>query len=280
MKYNNAIAIQSEPKQYFQPKPFNAKTPQEAADWGKDVLFKSAANGLIWALQTFWPFFLFIFIVACIRFFGFYNIINFFKGFCGERKTQKAIDQTNKSIEILNKIKEGAEKPQEPPKDRISLKNILIPDEFGGTTQIDHILLTLYGIFVIETKNLSGWIFGSQYDEFWTIKNFHKTDKMQNPFRQNYKHIKCLSSLLNIEECYFINVVMIHGECEIKTMNKMPFELATNTNDLNKIIFSRKAKVFNEDDLKDIHQMILEKMIPQTAENIRKHIMYCHNIHK
>ena len=55
MKYNNTIAIQAQPKQYFQPKPYNAKTPQEAADWGKDMVFKGAANGFIWFLQLFWP---------------------------------------------------------------------------------------------------------------------------------------------------------------------------------------------------------------------------------
>lgn len=31
-----------------------------------------------------------------------------------------------------------------------------------GTTQIDHVFLSPYGIFVLETKNMSGWIFGSE----------------------------------------------------------------------------------------------------------------------
>ena len=29
-----------------------------------------------------------------------------------------------------------------------------------GTTQLDHVIISPYGIFVIETKNMSGWIFG------------------------------------------------------------------------------------------------------------------------
>ena len=41
------------------------------------------------------------------------------------------------------------------------LNDVIIPDNIGGTTQIDHIVLSPYGIFVIETKNLKGWIFGT-----------------------------------------------------------------------------------------------------------------------
>jgi hypothetical protein len=31
-----------------------------------------------------------------------------------------------------------------------------------GTTQIDHVIVSPYGVFVIETKNMRGWIFGSE----------------------------------------------------------------------------------------------------------------------
>ena len=37
-----------------------------------------------------------------------------------------------------------------------------------GTTQIDHILVSRFGIFVIETKDYGGWIFGGANDRFWT----------------------------------------------------------------------------------------------------------------
>ena len=41
-----------------------------------------------------------------------------------------------------------------------------------GTTQIDHILISPYGIFVIETKDYSGWIFGSERQKKWTQSLF------------------------------------------------------------------------------------------------------------
>ena len=40
------------------------------------------------------------------------------------------------------------------------INDVTLPDEQGGTTQIDHIVLSPFRVFVIETKNYKGWIFG------------------------------------------------------------------------------------------------------------------------
>lgn len=48
------------------------------------------------------------------------------------------------------------------------LFNLYIPKENGETTEIDLILITPYGLFVIESKNYSGWIFGNTNNKFWT----------------------------------------------------------------------------------------------------------------
>jgi len=66
-----------------------------------------------------------------------------------------------------------------------------------GTTQIDHVFLSPYGLFVLETKNMSGWIFGSERQAQWTQKLYKHTFKFQNPLRQNYKHLKALEAFLN-----------------------------------------------------------------------------------
>jgi hypothetical protein len=67
-----------------------------------------------------------------------------------------------------------------------------------GTTQIDHVFLSPYGIFVLETKNMSGWIFGSEKQAQWTQKLYKRTFKFQNPLRQNYKHLKALEATLGV----------------------------------------------------------------------------------
>lgn len=76
-----------------------------------------------------------------------------------------------------------------------------------GTTQIDHIILSKFGIFVIETKNMSGWIFGDKFSSFWTqVKNVEEKNKFQNPLHQNYKHIKELQKIVEIDESNFFRL--------------------------------------------------------------------------
>ncbi len=96
------------------------------------------------------------------------------------------------------------------------LKDITLPS-LGGTTQIDHVLVSKYGIFVIETKNIKGWIFGSETQRKWTQQIYKHKNTFQNPLHQNYKHIKTLSELLNIEESKFHSLVVFTGESSFKT---------------------------------------------------------------
>ena len=96
------------------------------------------------------------------------------------------------------------------------VSNIMLPTE-DGTTQIDHIVVSRYGIFVIETKNYKGWIFGSEDQAQWTQKIFRMTNRFQNPLRQNYKHIKTISELTGIPESYFRTAVVFLGDATFKT---------------------------------------------------------------
>ena len=79
----------------------------------------------------------------------------------------------------------------------ILLNDLTLPDGEGATTQIDHLLLSPFGVFVIETKNYKGWIFGSERQKQWTQKIYKKSFKFQNPSHQNYKHMKVLEQVLS-----------------------------------------------------------------------------------
>ena len=87
-----------------------------------------------------------------------------------------------------------------------------------GTTQIDHVIASRYGIFVVEAKNYQGWIFGGERQSEWTQSlPGGKKFKFQNPLRQNYRHIKALSEFLGLPEDKFHSVVMFWGKSEFKT---------------------------------------------------------------
>ena len=104
------------------------------------------------------------------------------------------------------------------------IHNIVIPTA-NGTTQIDHILVSRFGIFVVETKNMKGWIFGGKDDAQWTQVLFGKKYRFQNPLRQNYRHTKSLADFLNLDHSLFRSVVFFIGDCQFKTA--MPREVMT-----------------------------------------------------
>lgn len=87
-----------------------------------------------------------------------------------------------------------------------------------GSTEIDHLVFSQQGIFVIETKNRSGWIYGNQYDAQWTqtFKNGRKY-KFQNPLRQNYKHTETVAELLNVPNKHVHSLVAFSGKAKLKT---------------------------------------------------------------
>jgi hypothetical protein len=86
-----------------------------------------------------------------------------------------------------------------------------------GTTQIDHIFISRYGIFVVETKNYGGWIFGDPNQAKWTQKFYKKSNQFQNPLRQNYKHIKALEELTGLAFEKFHSVIVFVGGSTFKT---------------------------------------------------------------
>lgn len=96
------------------------------------------------------------------------------------------------------------------------IKNVTLPTE-DGTTQIDHVLVSEFGVFVVETKNMKGWIFGSPHQRFWTQKIFRSNYTFQNPLHQNYKHVKTLQALLGLGNHQMHSVVVFVGDSRLKT---------------------------------------------------------------
>ncbi|KTD63884.1 nuclease-related domain-containing protein [Legionella spiritensis] len=86
------------------------------------------------------------------------------------------------------------------------------------TTQIDHILVTTKGIFVIETKHYTGWIFADAKSKFWAKIIFRKKFRFQNPIFQNYKHVNAVQKLFEFLKPHLIhNIVVFSGNAEFKT---------------------------------------------------------------
>ena len=96
------------------------------------------------------------------------------------------------------------------------LHNIILepPD---GSTQIDHVIVSPFGVFVVETKNFRGWIFGNPQSNTWTQSIYGKKFTFQNPLHQNYKHTKAVEAVTGINPAHVHSVVVFVGDSEFKT---------------------------------------------------------------
>lgn len=101
-------------------------------------------------------------------------------------------------------------------KDYMYLSDLLIknPKSSTGYSQIDHIIITPYGLFVIETKNYQGTIYGGKNKKTWLINGKFK---MMNPLMQNYGHIQALKNFIEDKyQQYFISLVSFTKRCTFK----------------------------------------------------------------
>ena len=94
--------------------------------------------------------------------------------------------------------------------------NVTLPTA-DGTTQIDHIIVCPYGVFVIETKFMQGWLFGRAEERYWTQRIGRRSYRFQNPLRQNFKHTQALEALLDLPDAVIHSVVVFMGEGRFKT---------------------------------------------------------------
>ena len=149
-------------------------------------------------------------------------IISFFirkkffdKGKIGEKKVAKQLERLDR-----NKYK--------------VINNVILKTS-RGTSQIDHLVISQYGIFVLETKNYTGWIFGSERADKWQQIIYKKKSFFRNPIKQNYSHIKALEE--NIELAPLHNPANLMGISTRSTTIRI-YMLSTGLATLAGIVFS------------------------------------------
>lgn len=95
-------------------------------------------------------------------------------------------------------------------------RDVIVPYP-GGTSQIDNLVISKYGIFVIEVKNYTGWVFGNPNQKSWTQSIYGKKYHFQNPLIQNLGHIRTLKRCLVLSGEQFHSVVYFSGSGQLKT---------------------------------------------------------------
>lgn len=109
------------------------------------------------------------------------------------------------------------------------LRNVYLPKGEGSeeTSEVDVIFITQKGIFVFESKNYSGWIFGNERDTLWTatLANGDR-NKFYNPILQNKTHIKWMREFVG-DKIPLFSIIVFSERCELKkiTMESMDVEV-------------------------------------------------------
>jgi restriction system protein len=117
-----------------------------------------------------------------------------------------------------------------------------------GTTQIDHVIVSRFGVFVIETKNMKGWIFGGADQAQWTQVVYRRKSKFQNPIRQNYKHLKAVQEILRIDAHKLHGIVAFLGSATPKSA--MPLGVVWGAQSLADYVKSKRVAVLSDDELR------------------------------
>ncbi len=144
--------------------------------------------------------------------------------------------------------------------------DLIIPAK-NGTTQIDHLLISQYGVFIVETKNIKGWIFGSEEQSKWTQSLYGKKYSFQNPIRQTFRQKKSLSEYLGLDESKIYTVIYFVGDCKFKT--KLPANVLSSG--LGRYIKRFQNRILSAKEINSISER-LEQHVSKTALTTRDHV--------
>ena len=190
-------------------------------------------------------------------------IIGVFKGIANDpNRIGKRGEKLIKNILIDNGL--GSE-------ERI-LNNVYIPYK-DKTSEVDVLLLHETGIYVFESKNYSGWIFGDENQYKWTqMINKNTKEKFYNPIKQNITHMNALSKFLGIDKTKMKSYIVFSERCELKKVpenNKQYKVLKRNRlSEFIKADIEQSEKIFTEEEIRNIFEKL--KPIANVSKEVKK----------
>ena len=165
------------------------------------------------------------------------------------------------------------------------LFNLYVPKNRDQTTEIDVVLLHSKGIFVFESKNYDGWIFGNETNRTWTqvlpMGKGHQSNKEQflNPIRQNGSHIRYLKKVLG-EQVPMWSIVVFSDESTFKDVTVSPemrfkvIRLCELKSLIRRLILETESNIFSKEELDGFY----EKLYPFTQVSEQTKLNHIKNL--
>lgn len=108
-------------------------------------------------------------------------------------------------------------------KNRYTLLNDVLLPAGGGTVGIDHIVVSRFGLFVIESRHVSGFISGSEFQDRWKQESWGRSKRIDNPMHHNVKQAETLGRLLGMPLTKIHPIVVLTGHKGLR--NRAPDHL-------------------------------------------------------
>lgn len=143
------------------------------------------------------------------------------------------------------------------------------PADNGPTTRIDHVVVSPYGVFVIETQHCSGLIFGSEGETQWSRMRFRSKQQFRNPLHQNQGHVRALQELSGLDAACFHPLVVFTGRAEFKT--SMPARV-TQFGGLVPFIQVRTHELLGFDEAQRVSGLLESSRLPPGIQTTAAHL--------
>jgi restriction system protein len=102
-------------------------------------------------------------------------------------------------------------------KNRYTLFNDITVPSGGGTVHIDHLIVSRFGIFVIESQFARGWVSGEEFQDRWKLDHWRGSTRIDNPLHRNALKVEALENILKVPSRTLYSVVVLVGQNGFKT---------------------------------------------------------------
>lgn len=168
------------------------------------------------------------------------------KGMMGERQVNNALQKLHEDYTVF--------------------ADLYLPNGNGGTVQVDHIVTSPYGIFVIETKNYRGWIFGQEDKPNWTQVIYKRKEKLYNPIWQNSGHVKALKRYIENDHIAVHSIIVFTTRSTLKMKDNFRSARVIQTPQLIRTLREQTLPTIPYSDVEKINQALQTLVITDKQE--------------
>lgn len=162
--------------------------------------------------------------------------------------------------------------------------DLYVPNGQGGTSQVDHVVTSPFGIFVIETKHYQGWIFGKENQKYWTQTIYKRKEKLFNPIWQNYGHIQAIRKYIDKEDFEAIHsIIAFSQQSTLKFNENFKSARVIQFSQLIKAIKEWNVRRISDSELRNINQALEGLLVNDKKEKKiikKKHVVNISNNRK